>query len=535
MDSIFQGRTRCTVNPQESYLPVYLYLLLHRGILLVITEVRPKREEQRKLKSGVCALGVYPIGAEAQRTGNSSMAASPDGPPRKPPPVAASPFSFSSGSPFCKVSSTLPTWTPPSPTTLGKASEAVMGSEKCTDSAMEATSVSGDSSSSSSSSSSSASSEPPPSDGMVPGAKVRTEFGDVGTVRFRGTAAFREGDWVGVELTRPKGKNSGSVQGVQYFACAPNHGLFSRPNKLTLLPADYDLQADAAAAAARLPRSMSAVEISDDTAVDARSAATSGGRSEPPSARASPGVMRPAPPSLRAVSAGGAGSLEYALGYSPYPERQVPPGWVQAWGAKVDPSTAEAVASRGSCGGDGSGGGSGGPVAAAERRLPGGPVGDDASLALPVVLYVSSLAGDRRQSKNCRWTMDFLVGKKVPHAVVDLSVHPQLRGQLVASIAAAGVPSLPPPAAGAKDDDGAAAREAREAREAQLLFATRRAEELLAQLPLIDLDGRRMVSKGELQDMEDHAELDPILRQAIRKFASTPSPALEAAIKLAPR
>ena len=212
----------------------------------------------------------------------------------------------------------------------------------------------------------------------------------------------------------------------------------------------------------------------------------------------------------------------------------------------MDPSTAEAVASRGSCGGDGSGGGSGGgsgdgsgggsggPAAAVERRLPGGPVGDDASLALPVVLYVSSLAGDRRQSKNCRWTMDFLVGKKVPHAVVDLSVHPQLRGQLVASIAAAGVPSLPPPAAGAKDDDGAAAREAREAREAQLLFATRRAEELLAQLPLIDLDGRRMVSKGELQDMEDHAELDPILRQAIR-VCDTPSPALEAAIKLAPR
>ena len=54
-------------------------------------------------------------------------------------------------------------------------------------------------------------------------------------------------------------------------------------------------------------------------------------------------------------------------------------------------------------------------------------------------------------------------------------------------------------------------------------------------LPLVDLAGRRTISKGEMQDMEDHGELDPILRQAIRAFASKPSPALERALELSPQ
>ena len=36
---------------------------------------------------------------------------------------------------------------------------------------------------------------------------------------------------VGVELDRPKGLNSGSVKGREYFKCAPNHGLFVRASK----------------------------------------------------------------------------------------------------------------------------------------------------------------------------------------------------------------------------------------------------------------------------------------------------------------
>ena len=33
--------------------------------------------------------------------------------------------------------------------------------------------------------------------------------------------------------------------------------------------------------------------------------------------------------------------------------------------------------------------------------------------SLPIVIYVSSLNGDRRTHKQCRWTIDFLFSKKV--------------------------------------------------------------------------------------------------------------------------
>lgn len=48
------------------------------------------------------------------------------------------------------------------------------------------------------------------------------------TVRFVGQTQFAPGTWVGVELDSPVGKNNGSVQGVAYFWCRPNYGLFLR-------------------------------------------------------------------------------------------------------------------------------------------------------------------------------------------------------------------------------------------------------------------------------------------------------------------
>lgn len=48
------------------------------------------------------------------------------------------------------------------------------------------------------------------------------------TVRFVGTTQFAAGTWVGVELDSPIGKNNGSVQGVVYFSCRMNYGLFLR-------------------------------------------------------------------------------------------------------------------------------------------------------------------------------------------------------------------------------------------------------------------------------------------------------------------
>lgn len=48
-------------------------------------------------------------------------------------------------------------------------------------------------------------------------------------VRFVGQTHFSPGDWIGVELETPQGKNDGAVQGERYFNCPPNRGMFVRP------------------------------------------------------------------------------------------------------------------------------------------------------------------------------------------------------------------------------------------------------------------------------------------------------------------
>ncbi|CAH8646839.1 unnamed protein product [Dicrocoelium dendriticum] len=49
----------------------------------------------------------------------------------------------------------------------------------------------------------------------------------IGRLRYCGPVEFASGIWVGVELEKPLGRNNGSVSGVQYFNCAPSHGLFA--------------------------------------------------------------------------------------------------------------------------------------------------------------------------------------------------------------------------------------------------------------------------------------------------------------------
>ncbi|XP_014668068.1 PREDICTED: kinesin-like protein KIF13A [Priapulus caudatus] len=53
-----------------------------------------------------------------------------------------------------------------------------------------------------------------------------------GVIKFVGTTEFAAGNWVGVELDKPAGKNDGSVKGVRYFSSKPLHGMFVRHDKL---------------------------------------------------------------------------------------------------------------------------------------------------------------------------------------------------------------------------------------------------------------------------------------------------------------
>jgi len=55
-----------------------------------------------------------------------------------------------------------------------------------------------------------------------------------GVLRFRGRTQFYSGEWCGVELDALLGKNNGTVQGVEYFKCASNFGLFVRPAAVAL-------------------------------------------------------------------------------------------------------------------------------------------------------------------------------------------------------------------------------------------------------------------------------------------------------------
>ncbi|TDL26403.1 dynactin [Rickenella mellea] len=56
-----------------------------------------------------------------------------------------------------------------------------------------------------------------------------------GIVRFNSTTSFSPGRWVGIELSEPIGKNNGSVQGVTYFQCRMNYGVFVRPSQVKII------------------------------------------------------------------------------------------------------------------------------------------------------------------------------------------------------------------------------------------------------------------------------------------------------------
>lgn len=54
-----------------------------------------------------------------------------------------------------------------------------------------------------------------------------------GAISFIGETRFAKGDWAGVVLDEPVGKNDGSVQGQRYFECQQGYGIFTKVDKLT--------------------------------------------------------------------------------------------------------------------------------------------------------------------------------------------------------------------------------------------------------------------------------------------------------------
>jgi hypothetical protein len=55
-----------------------------------------------------------------------------------------------------------------------------------------------------------------------------------GLLRFFGRTHFQPGLWCGIELDEPVGRHAGQVEGVDYFACAPNRGIFAPLHKVQL-------------------------------------------------------------------------------------------------------------------------------------------------------------------------------------------------------------------------------------------------------------------------------------------------------------
>lgn len=66
-----------------------------------------------------------------------------------------------------------------------------------------------------------------------------TQGSKVGTLRFMGATEFAIGHWCGIELDEPRGKNDGSVEGIRYFDCRPQYGLFSPVTKVSKSPLKY--------------------------------------------------------------------------------------------------------------------------------------------------------------------------------------------------------------------------------------------------------------------------------------------------------
>jgi len=73
-------------------------------------------------------------------------------------------------------------------------------------------------------------------DSFIIGQRVYVDGVKPGRIQFIGETKFGPGEWSGVFLDEPIGKNDGSVMNTRYFTCEPRHGVFSRLYRLTREP-----------------------------------------------------------------------------------------------------------------------------------------------------------------------------------------------------------------------------------------------------------------------------------------------------------
>lgn len=76
-------------------------------------------------------------------------------------------------------------------------------------------------------------------DDYIVGDRVWVDGNKPGYIQFIGEVHFADGDWAGVVLDEPIGKNAGSVSGRRYFYCEPKRGLFCRLQRLSRYPYSF--------------------------------------------------------------------------------------------------------------------------------------------------------------------------------------------------------------------------------------------------------------------------------------------------------
>ncbi|KAK6489432.1 CAP-Gly domain-containing linker protein 4-like [Huso huso] len=87
----------------------------------------------------------------------------------------------------------------------------------------------------------------------------------IGTLRFCGTTEFASGQWAGIELDEPEGKNNGGVGGVQYFSCPPKYGIFAPLSKISKDSDDRKTTAKSSTVRSSTPIRLQKIDLSHVT------------------------------------------------------------------------------------------------------------------------------------------------------------------------------------------------------------------------------------------------------------------------------